>query len=194
MDPEFGYIPGAQIQLGGTTIRQIEGTGLKLERFDLLNILSFSPWDEVFHGLSWKISTGIERVDFNHGERSLVYNLNTGAGIALQPTERLTLFSLLGPQMLWSEKLENPANLGIGPTIGGVLTADDRLKILAQVAGSEYFIGTGFRSYKASAETRYTLDTNLAVRVKFERDLNFGAEQDFENWRSTTTLSIMSYF
>jgi len=194
LDPDFGYTKGAQIQFGGTKFRQIEGDGLKLEKFDLLDILSFSPWDEVFHGISWRITTGSERTDFSHGERSLTYVLNTGGGIALQPAQQLMLFALVGPEFLWSEKLANAANLGIGPTLGGLFSPTDRLKLLTQVSGGEYFIGTGFSSYKVTAEVRYTIDTNLAIRASFDRSLNFGGERDFENWVSSTTISVMKYF
>ena len=194
LDPDYGYTKGAQIQFMGTKLRQTEGSELKLEKLDILDILSFSPWDEVFHGISWRISTGLERADFNNGNRNLTYVFNTGAGISLQPTSQLTLFALIGPQFLWAQKLENSANFGIGPMLGGVFTASDRLKVLAQISGGEYFMGDGFRSYKASAEARYTLDTNLAVRLGFERNLNFATEREFENWTSITVFSIMKYF
>lgn len=194
LDPDFGYTKGAQIQFMGTKFRQTEGSGFKLEKFDLLDILSFSPWDDLFHGLSWKVSTGLDRADFGNNNRSLTYLFNTGGGISLQPSHQLTLFALVGPQFLWSDKLEDSANLGIGPMIGGVFTATDRLKMLAQVTGGEYFLGSDFRNYKASTEARYTIDTNLAIRASFERSLNFGGEREFENWTSSTSLSVMMYF
>jgi hypothetical protein len=194
LDPEYGYTNGAQIQFMNSSFRQTEGSELKLERLDILDILSLSPWDDIFKGVSWKVTTGFERNDFLSNERNLTYNLNSGAGITFKPTDSLMSFALFGPQLMWSDNLEHPFNIGVGPTLGTLYTATDNLKFLVQFTGGEYFIGTGFRTYKGLAEARYSIDKNLAVRANFERNFNFGNNDQYENWTSGGRLSIAAYF
>ena len=194
LDYEPGYAKGAQLEFFGFKFRQLEGEQLKLEKLDLLNILSLSPWDEIFKGFSWNVSTGFQRYRFGDDERYLAYNFDVGGGITLEPIDGIKVFALVGPKVFWGEQLEKHFDLGVGPTIGVQFSVSDDLRLLVEGGGGEYFVGSEFRSYKASAELRYAIDKNLAVRALIERSLNFARQEEWDNWATTTTLSIQKFF
>ena len=193
LDPESGYAPGAQIQFLGLNFRQQEEQGFKLERFDLLDILSLSPWDEIFQGFSWRVSTGAKRERFGENQRYLSGNFDLGAGLTFKPSTGTTLFAMIGPQVFYSEQLSERYSLGVGPTVGLYTDLCDKLRILFDLRGGEYFGESSFRNFKGSIQAAYTVEKNLAIRSAIERGLNFG-ESEYENWSTTLNISVMRYF
>jgi hypothetical protein len=74
-----GFLQGAQINIGNFEGRIDEHGGVRLQRFDLIDIFSLSPRNAFFQPLSWKVITGIERERIGGREHQTLH-VSGGAG------------------------------------------------------------------------------------------------------------------
>ncbi|MDD2366627.1 MAG: DUF4105 domain-containing protein [Desulfuromonadaceae bacterium] len=83
LDPDEGYLPGAQIKFLDTSLRYDSGIDkYYLKTLHLIDIISISPRDSFFKPLSWKINTGFDRILFSDGNEHTIYRLNSGGGFS----------------------------------------------------------------------------------------------------------------
>ena len=62
LDPDEGYIEGAQIEFMDTVLRYYpHPVRFQIQSLELLNILSIAPRDAFFKPISWKVNTGLTR-------------------------------------------------------------------------------------------------------------------------------------
>ena len=73
MDPDDGYIKGAQINFLDTAVRIYPGDGqTQLQRLHFIDILSLSPRDLMFKPFSWKVNTGFDQEVMDDGDEHLL--------------------------------------------------------------------------------------------------------------------------
>ena len=83
LDPDQGYLRGAQIRYLDTALAYSPGPGrLWLKTLHLLDIVSTAPRDRFFKPYSWKIATGWDTEPMRGGRDSLIFRLNTGGGFS----------------------------------------------------------------------------------------------------------------
>ena len=80
LDPETGYTPDAQIEIGSISLRHYNHADqTRVERATLMNVMSISPMDSLFHAPSWKFNLGMQTV--KHGTCDLCSNWTVSGGI-----------------------------------------------------------------------------------------------------------------
>jgi hypothetical protein len=85
-DLDVGYQEGAYIDFFDLMLEKKRDKSLKIKKFDIVNITSLSPWDELFKPLSWSLSFGYGR-DYKDDDG---FVLDGGVGISLEKFGFLT--------------------------------------------------------------------------------------------------------
>jgi len=172
LDPEYGYTPDAQIEALGVSLRHYARSDhTRLERFTLLNIVSFSPIDALFKSPSWKISTGLETIRHNSCRFCRVGNLNAGVGVAAESfwLKREVYFGFAELASEYGPVFNDNYRLGGGATAGTLVDITDRWKFAVSGSYLHFPLGDKSHEWRVSAQQRYTLRKDIAVRLEFNQ-------------------------
>ncbi|MEX0805555.1 MAG: DUF4105 domain-containing protein [Candidatus Binatia bacterium] len=172
LDPEYGYTPGAQIQALGLTLRHYgRRNHTRVEKFVLLDILSLSPVDALFKSPSWKINTGLETVQYNRCRFCRIGNLNTGLGLAAESAllKREVYFGFAELASEFGPVFNGNHRIGGGATVGALADITERWKFAVSGTYVNFPLGDKSDEWRFSAQHRYTLHQNLALRFEYNR-------------------------
>ena len=172
LDPEYGYTPDAQIEALGISLRHYARSDhTRLERFTLVDILSLSPMDALFKSPSWKISTGLETIQHNRCRFCRIGNLNGGIGAAAESfwLKREVYFAFADLAAEYGRVFDGNYRLGGGATLGTLIDITERWKIGASGTYLQFPLGEKSHEWRFSAQQRYTLHKNLALRFEFNQ-------------------------
>ncbi|MGH7965416.1 MAG: DUF4105 domain-containing protein, partial [Candidatus Binatia bacterium] len=170
LDPEYGYTPDAQIEALGVTIRHYaDSDHTRLERFTLLNIVSLSPMDTLFQSPSWKLSTGLETLRYNHCRFCRIGNLHTGVGVATESSwwKREVYFGFAELAGEYGRVFNRNFRLGGGATVGALADITERWKVALSGTYLNFPVGDESHEWRFSAQQRYTLYKIVALRLEF---------------------------
>ena len=193
MDPEEGYVRGAQIEFFDFAARDYSGgIGARVEDFTPLRIVSIAPRNGFFQPLSWKIDTGWSRRRLADGSEPLVFNVHGGPGLAwsVPDTARSStlVYAFLESTLQADTRLEHNYALGIGPRIGALLDFTGRWRAEAYAYEQSFVAGDTDTSWNVGLRQRYTLDRDWALRFDVSRE-----RQEKQSW-NTLLLSLHWYF
>jgi uncharacterized protein DUF4105 len=193
MDPEAGYVPGAQIVFFDFAVRDYSGgVGARVEDFTPLSIISIAPRNEFFRPLSWKIDVGWARRRLADGTEPLVFNVNGGAGLAWTVPDTLRsstlVYAFLDSTLQANARLENNYALGIGPSIGALIDLTGRWRAEPYARGQWFFAGDTDTEWVVGLKQRYTLERDWALRLDISRE-----RQEKQTW-NTVLFSVQHYF
>jgi len=193
MDPEQGYVRGAQTEFFDLVVRDYSGgVGARVEDFTPLRIVSVAPRNEFFDPLSWNISVGWSRRRLADGSEPLVFNVNGGPGLAWTVPDTLRsnalVYAFLDSTLQASTRLENNYALGIGPGIGALIDLTGRWRAEPYVRAQWFFAGDTDTAWTAGLRQRYTLDREWALRFDISHE-----HQEKQSW-NTVLLSLHHYF
>lgn len=118
LDPEEGYVDGAQIVFLDTTVRLYDTSGrVRFQGLDLVNIHSVAVRDAFFKPVSWKVNTGLTREDTPRKEQALLYELNAGGGMSFgKPLGGVVSF-MVDADIRAGEGLDDHYSLGLGGSL-----------------------------------------------------------------------------
>ena len=172
LDPEIGHTQDAQVEIASVSLRQYNRADqTRVERATLVNILSLSPMDSLFHGPSWKINVGMNTIRF--GSCQLCSNgvLNGGVGAAVEShwVRREVFFAFVEAEGDYSKAYEPDYRIGGGGTIGMLADLTERWKIMLSTTYLYYPLGDQSDDFRWSVGQRYTLSQNLALRLEYHR-------------------------
>ncbi|WHZ24056.1 MAG: putative outermembrane protein [Nitrospira sp.] len=187
LDPERGYTPGAQIELGSISLRHYNRADQsRIERVTLANVLSLSPMDSLFHAPSWKVNVGMQTI--THGGCRLCSNwvFNGGIGVATEThlLRREVLFAFAEVEGNYSRAYEERHRVGGGASAGFYVDLAERWRLLATASYLRYALGDRSDDVRWSVGQRYTLAQNWALRVEYnhrdhDNDLLFTVQAFF---------------
>ena len=170
LDPEFGYTPNAQIEVLSFSLRHYQDQSqARLERFSPLNIVSLSPMDSLFQAPSWKFDLGMNTINYRSCRLCTNGYFNGGIGGAVES-------HLIGKQVFYamaeveanaSKAYEESHRIGGGGTFGMLADITERWKLLASSTYLRYGLGEKSDDWRWSVGQRFSLTTNLAVRVEY---------------------------
>ena len=186
LDPDEGYVQGAQIEFFKTAVRRYEGT-VRLEQFIPVDILSLSPRDDFFQPLSWRVAGGWKRSFVANGSEPLVPGLDGGAG-ATWKTGRLMLYGLGEAALRVHHELEGAYSIGAGARFGVLADPAPRWRVHAYVAGINQFLGERDTPRSLGVQQRVTLGRDTSLRFEFARMRE--ADRRF----SAGSISLQVYF
>ena len=172
LDPDKGYNPDAQIELGVLSLRHYQPRNqTRLERATLANIISLTPLDALFLAPSWKVSAGMETVNRPGCSSCSSGNLNGGLGGAVESHlwRREVLFAFAEADVNVSGAYREQHRIGGGGTLGALATLSDRWKMMVSTTYLRYPLGDRSDDFRVFVGQRYTVQDNLALRFEFNR-------------------------
>lgn len=166
-----GYIPDSQLEMASGHVR-FDNTSRQaaIERFDIVNIVSMSPWDPWVRKPSWRLSTGVDQAKELgcSGPSCLYYNINAGGGLcALSHLGRRELyFALAETDFGFGPVLAQDWRAGLGGSAGVIIDVTAAWRILAEATYIEYAQRSSPRQrLRLSNSLRLTRDTELRVTL-----------------------------
>jgi len=187
LDPEIGHTQDAQVEIASLSLRHYNRADqTRVERATLVNILSLSPMDALFHGPSWKINMGMNTIRF--GDCQLCSNgvLNGGIGAAVEShwLKREVVFAFAEGEANYSRAYEEDHRAGGGGTVGLLADLTDRWKLMASGTYLRYALGDKSDDFRWFVGQRYTLSQNWALRLEYNH-------RDHDN---DVMFSVQAYF
>jgi hypothetical protein len=170
LDPETGYIPGAQINFLDLSLRhKTEHRELSLEGLKLVDIVSLTPRDRFFQPLSWKINTGLVRRQLDKNKRSLIYRTNGGAGLSYNLNTFMLGYAFLESSLDIGGVLQHDYALGMGGNIGLLVDVGSRWRMRMYATTQRFELGDTQTLHEIGLEQRFTLSQNNALRLQWNR-------------------------
>jgi hypothetical protein len=172
LDPEYGYTPGAQIQALGLSLRHYARRNhTRIEKITLLDILSLSPVDALFASPSWKINAGFDTIEHNSCRFCRTANLSSGIGVAGESSwlNREVYFAFADLATQFGPVFKGNHRLGGGLTLGGMVDISERWKFAVSGSYLNFPVGDRSDEWRISAQQRYSLQKNLALRFDFNQ-------------------------
>jgi hypothetical protein len=170
LDPEIGYTPDAQIEMASITVRHYNRADqTRVERATLLNLLSLSPIDSVFHAPSWKLNIGMNTI--RHNDCRLCSNgfFNSGIGGAkeLRLLKREVLFAFAEVEGNISGAYDDMHRVGGGGTVGMLADITEHWKMMATGSYLKFPLGDKSDDFRWYIGSRLALARNWAVRLEY---------------------------
>jgi len=119
LDADAGYQPGAQIDFFDFHFRHLyeQNTSI-LESFTIVDIVSLAPRNRFFSPTSWRVKTGLERVQLpNSKNRPLLFSVRGGGGPSYQLGDYGLVTLMLEGSLLATDELSNGYAPAIGPSV-----------------------------------------------------------------------------
>jgi hypothetical protein len=187
LDPEPGYTPDAQIEVGSISLRHYNRADqTRIERATLLNVLSLSPIDSLFHAPSWKLNVGMQTISHRGCQLCSNWNFNGGIGAAAEThlLRREVLFAFAEVEGNYSRAYEERHRVGGGASVGFYADLAERWRLLASTSYLRYALGEKSDDVRWSVGQRYTLAQNWALRMEYshrdhDNDVLFTAQAFF---------------
>ena len=166
-----GFNDGSQIVFSEAAVRWYPGDEkVRLQQWDLIDIVSLAPRDAFFRPVSWKVQTGFATRDFPGGVESLVYALNPGGGFAWKIPPLGIAYLLAETDLAISGRYDRSFAFGMGGSAGIARQVSDRWGLLAQ---ARYVYGVlGDREQGR----RFTASLKVPVRLSRNRSLVLDGE------------------
>ncbi len=166
LDPEPGYIRGAQIEFLDVAARAYQHGGIQLERLTAVNIISLAPRDTLFTPKSWRVRVGREQVDAAGARRSS-NTLAGSAGMAWDARTDLLAYGFLDLRADYVPGLAEHGSAGIGGSIGLLWDATPGWRVIPDIAlmrNSNDALGTQ-RIYKLASRWTPAPDYALTLQL-----------------------------
>jgi hypothetical protein len=184
LDPQGGYLPGAQIQFLDTAVRFYpDGDEFDLHEFTLIDIFSIAPRDELFDPVSWHFRTGLttqllrgrHRDELSSGK---LFRTEGGAGLARQLAPGLLGYGFLDGSLELSGKLQPDWASGIGAR-SGLLFGREGARWRVWLEGQAMRFVVGDTRTRLSGRLRQSFRLSRSTGIELDLDLR----HDFhETW------------
>lgn len=170
LDPEPGYTPDAQIEVGSLSLRHYNrAEQTRVERATVINVLSLSPIDGLFHAPSWKLNLGMQTITHRGCELCSNWSVNGGIGASAEThlLRREVFFAFAEVEGNYSRAYEERHRVGGGASVGFYADLTERWRLLASAAYLRYALGDQSDDVRWSVGQRYTLARNWALRLDY---------------------------
>ncbi|PKH87440.1 Lnb N-terminal periplasmic domain-containing protein [Colwellia sp. Bg11-28] len=117
LDPISGYYTGMSLNMVNAMVRVYEGGDVKLEKAELLDIISLSARNDYFSPWSWKANISVEQ-QWTKDKEVLVTQGSGGGGVSYQPLENSYVFLLATGRLEFNRKLDTYAAVAPGLQLG----------------------------------------------------------------------------
>ncbi len=190
MDDSTGYVDNSQIVFADTALRlDPSSRTLRLESFDLIDIVSISTRNRFFKPLSWKFTTGLTRVEDADGDgRSLVYQFNPGSGVAYDFDFFGTWYAMLETAGNFGNALDRRHAVGIGASSGIVRELRDAVKMHLYARNIYFGIGESYNAFEGGAALNITTTADSAISFAAFRKKERGS------YRSEAAVFVNLFF
>ena len=175
LDPDKGYVEGSQIQFMNTVLRYYpEKNRLELERLDFIGILSYSPRNEFFKPLSWKVEGGLYQELFPDSNDHLALKISGGAGMVYGNSILGMYYGMLDGSLKASGRFEKSFSLGAGASTGIIKKLSDKWRAHLYAKGIYYEFGDRHRSFSIVLNQQFDLSPDKSLSIDVSRERTFG--------------------
>jgi hypothetical protein len=188
-DPQGGFTPGAQVIVLLTALRYYPEEGrAELERLDVLDIMSLSPWGYFLRPVSWKLGLGLVRKRPEESDSLLLGRYNGGFGISRDLSRRTSVHAFAEGTVEMSGHFDHFVAPGVGPGIGMVHDFSDRWRTGLFFDWRYFFLGESRNDHEITARNRFALDGQSILGL----DLSW--KREFDHSYAGGTLYWLFYF
>lgn len=174
IDSDEGFQKGSEIIFGGLELRYyFKENSIRLQRLDIIDILSIGVRDEFFKPVSWKIYAGIIREVLQDGKEHLLYLVNPGFGLAKENKIAGIYYGFAESELRFSKRFDTDYSVGIGFSAGILKNITDGWKV--KISGKAIFYELGDRNklYSGSIQQNYTITNDIALRANLTRSKSY---------------------
>lgn len=158
-DPGIGFQSGAHIQFMNTRLRYYpRREDVRLERLDLVDIISLADYERIFRQISWKIRAGVEQLQNRNGEDVLAFRINTGGGLSQQVGQFGLLYAMAEFDGNLGQGLYEWYATGIGASVG--IQSDPARRVMLNLKGSTIWYPLGDKRTVTTTQAAITLRMN----------------------------------
>lgn len=188
LDPDQGYLRGAQIMFMDTTLRyNIAAEQLQLKTLHIVDILSVAPRNLFFSPISWKVATGFDSEPMRNGKDYLIYRLATGGGFSYASPFGGIWYGLGEVDVNAGEKIRGGVTIGPGISIGALEQVTERWKMNLLARGVWYKLGDDRYSLKATMAQNFRLTRNNSLTLDY-------SEEYVNSHRISETRMVWNYY
>ena len=162
MDLPQGFVPGSQIQMGNLSLRLWDGGAVRLQQFQLVDILSLSQQTYFQQPVAWSVSGGLDR--FIGSEAELYGYVHAGFGKAWL-TSYGRFYGLAQVQLLADNQFHKGAQFSLGPKLGWLWQGNNlQAQLETNWQGLSWLDKT--KRAEAKANLGWRLSTNLQLKLE----------------------------
>lgn len=168
LDPDQGYIRGAQIKFLETALRYApEHERFWLKSMHLVDIVSTAPRDRFFTPLSWKVAAGWDTEPMKDGRDSLIFRVNTGGGFAARSPWGGIVHALGEVDLNAGRRFAGNVAAGPGVSLGALEQLTGWWKLHLRGEGFYYLLGDDRVALKGTVAQNFRLARNDSVNLEF---------------------------
>ena len=177
LDPWDGFEKGSQLEFLSTRLRYREPSGINLQEFKLLDIISLSPRDELIRPISWAVKASAARERVTLDESLLIPRLEVGFGRAWYLGQSL-IYALGTGELEQSSAYGESISAGAGLRSGLMFELSRGLAGLLETEVIPHFLGEDYIRTKASSGLRIELNKDIALSLIFDRQDSAGGSRE----------------
>lgn len=164
MDLPPGFVPGSQIQMGNLSLRLWDGGSVRVQQFQLVDILSLTHQTYFQQPIAWSVSGGLDR--FIGADAQLYGYLHTGFGKAWF-TSAGRFYGLAQAQLMVDNQFRKGAQLSLGPRLGWLWQGDNfQTQLETNWQGLSWMDKTKRTEIKANLGLKLSANLQLKLEAK----------------------------
>jgi hypothetical protein len=162
LDPIAGYYQGMSLNMLNLMVRAYEGGDIKLEKFELLDIVSLSSRNRFFSPWSWKANVSVEQ-QWTVGKEILVTQGTAGRGLSFEFFDNSHFFSFATARIEVNHKLADKIALAPGLQLG-LLHYWSKASLMVDVEHYQFLFDQTMRS-QLNMQQSFELGKNHSLRL-----------------------------
>ena len=167
LDPEPGFIRGAQLQFFDLALRQVEGRGLRLQYFTPVDIQSLVPRNSLLGGKSWRVQFGLNQYrGLLQQDEHMVAQISGGPGLAWDWHSRWISYAFVDTRLMTGHSLDQGYAAGLGGTLGALLDLTPAWRVQLQGGSMRFLAGDVQTVSRVELNQRWQLQRNQSLRLE----------------------------
>jgi len=164
-DPLPGFEKGAQVELLNVELRGYEDDDIHLDKLDVINVKSLTPFDNFFTPASWRFSLGMEKKDL-YEKQPLLTDIEGGMGVTYRLADFI-LAAMIHLELDFGSALNKGYGIGSGLYFNVVHQSD---KISCDIGGlsMKYLVSEDYSLTKIWGIFSFPIDQNNALFSKIK--------------------------
>jgi hypothetical protein len=188
LDPQSGYVRGAEINFFSLRLRHLENSSIRLEEFIPIDIVSLSPIDPFFKPVSWKLNVAAVRKHLPDYHEPLVFRLNGGVGFSFDVGDTALIYCMLESTLDVGNGHDKDYALAAGPSVGWLQDLTSRWRFHLFARTQRFGLGDSHTAHALVFEQRVSLTKQTAIRLSLSR------ESEFDRYWNSGELAWHYYF
>ncbi|MFW3342521.1 DUF4105 domain-containing protein [Aliarcobacter butzleri] len=172
-----GYLQGAYIDFFELNFKKQKDKDVKLDRFTLIKIKSYSPQDMIFKPISWGIDAGYEHFK----DKDDYFKIKPEVGVSFG-NDKDFIYSMLGSNIYYKG---NDQLYSAGVNVGFITNRIENFNIGVNYTYDKY--NKSLENNQFEAFTTYKMHRNLALNLKYIND-------DLYEKQDRVKVGVMFYF